>query len=399
MFKSKIYRIKIFTLLLFVFSLPFEYWDPYGIAYFFTVTKFVGLFYMLLSLFDLKENLRLKDTKTPVLILLLLWVLLFFQSVFNNKYNSPISIYNFSFFQNIILFWLLSNDLIKNNRLFKYLLVSLIAGVSLMGLLVSIGIGLDLSIDSELGSYRLTFFGSNPNGVGNLAAVALFFVLGMLLNKEEYFNNKTYYFALTIPNLLMLLSLSGSRGALVISLIGVIVIFFFQTKSLKKRILSIALGIIFLLFGFSKILESQVMQSRVALTTTEGSLGGREEIWRHALDIFYENPFFGVGTTGYYNEMVQRYGVYMDTHNLFLYFMVTGGVVALFLYLLFLRQLFLSAKKNYLHKKDVILYGLLLIYIFSVVKSGGAINSKLYWILASMVFGVGSSRYYIKRAY
>lgn len=155
---------------------------------------------------------------------------------------------------------------------------------------------------------------------------------------------------------------------------------------------------IFLLFGFSKILESQVMQSRVALTTTEGSLGGREEIWSHALDIFYENPFFGVGTTGYYNEMVQRYGVYMDTHNLFLYFMVTGGVVALFLYLLFLRQLILSAKKNYLHKKDVILYGLLLIYIFSVIKSGGAINSKLYWILASMVFGVGSSRHYIKLA-
>lgn len=375
--------------MLFVFSLPYEYWDPFGVASFFTVTKFSGLFYFGLSLLDIKNNFRLQAVMRPVLILLSLWLLLLLQGIVNYWHGTTLSVYSFTFLQNIVLFWLISNDLIRNDKLVNKLFLALITGVFLMATLASFGIGLSTETSSELGSSRLRFFGSNPNSVGNLAALALLFTLSIIIDKMKPFEKKGLLLVFTIPSFISVLSLSGSRGALVISFIGIFVLFLFQKISLSRKIIVLFLGSIFVAFTAIKVMESEIMQRRINLTTSEGSLGGREVIWKHALDVFYENPFFGKGNTGYQYEIIQRYGVYMDTHNLFLYFMVTGGIIALLLYVAFLSCLLNASRNHYKYRNNVLLYALLMVYLFSVFKSGGAINSKLYWLIVAIIYGTG----------
>jgi len=384
-----LYDIKIFFLILFVFSIPFEYWDPLGIAHFFTVTKFAGLLYFVFSLFDVKNNFTIKYIKTSVFILLYLWLFLLIQGIVNYWYGTTLSVFNFTFFQNIILFWLISNDLNRNPNIVKKIFLSLVISVFAMATLASLGVGLNTEIDSELGSYRLTFFGSNSNTIGNLASISLLFVLAMVINKRDYYGKKTLLLTLSIPSLISILSLSGSRGALFISFIGVVVLLVFQKVSLNRKLILLLVGSVFIFLAINEIMETEVMQRRISLTTSEGSIGGRDIIWKHALDIFYENPFIGVGNTGYQKEIIQRYGMYLDTHNLFLYFMVTGGIVALSLYMAFLFQLFQVSRIFFKYKNDVLLYAILVVYVFSVFKSGGAINSKLSWLLIAIVSGLG----------
>lgn len=386
---NKLYNIKTYSLILYVFSLPYDNWDPFGISNFFTVAKMAGLLYLLFSLFDIRNNFNFKFVKEPIIPLLTIWLLMFIQSVAHDKYEASSSVINFSFFQNIIMFWLISNDLIRNKKTARYLMLSLISGVFIMASLSSFGIGMDTNIDAEFGTYRLSFFGSNPNSVGNFGAVALFFALHMIISRRRYYGKKTLLLLLTIPSLLTLISLSGSRGALLITLIGIIFLFIFHKEKISKKIWIISIGVFFLMLSIPVLLESDMMKKRVETTTTEGSLGGRDQIWKHALDIFYENPLLGVGSTGYKFKIMEKSNSYVDTHNIFLYFMVTTGIVGLFLYLLFIYQLALSSFRLYKYQKEVFILVLLIIYLFLVFKAGGALNSKLYWLMAAIIYGTG----------
>ncbi len=387
---KNIERIRYFFLIVFIASLSFEYWDPLGISSFFTITKFFGLLYFLFSLFNIKKYFDLRYTKSPVVILLFLWVYLLVISVINLKPSTSLSILNFTFLQNIVLFWLISNDLIRKPNIKRILFLGLILSVISMSILIGFGIGLDIETD-QIGTTRLSFFGSNPNGIGNLAAIALFLTLHMLIYRRKYFGKITWLMLLTIPPLLNLISLSGSRGALIIALVGVLSLIILQRgNSIKKVVISVV-GLALIYFGIGVILESDVMRNRVLSSLEDGGLGGREIIWNHALEIFADYPFFGIGVSGYEYEMIKRMGVFMDTHNLFLYFMVTGGIIGISLYLLFVYRLLCKSIKYYKYENDALLLGILIIYIFSIVKSGGALNSKLFWILTAFIYGIGSS--------
>src|SRR5690606_2365955 len=98
-------------------------------ASFFTITKFTGLIYFGLSLIDFKKNFTIKFALTPVIILFSLWLFMLYQAIFNYWHGTTLSVYNFTFFQNIILFWLISNDLARNVNLLKQIFTALIFGV------------------------------------------------------------------------------------------------------------------------------------------------------------------------------------------------------------------------------------------------------------------------------
>lgn len=387
--RGLIYKIRIIALCLLLFSLPFEYWDPFGFREVFTVTKIAAVFYFFFSLFDIKSNFSVSQIKKPLFLLFGLWVLLFIQNVFNHWPGSKVSILNLSFLQNILLFWLVANDIIRNPLLFKKISLSFVFGVLLSGLLVNFGIGLNNEIDSELGTFRLYFFGSNPNTIGLLAAIALIFLINILLNWKSYYSKKTFLLLLGVPLLISLLSFSGSRGALFTAFIGITLLFLFQKTSLTKKFFFVIAGSVFIYFAASEIFQSSIMQSRLQDSIGLESLGGRKEVWNIALDVFYYNPLFGKGVTGYEYEVIQNIGFFMDTHNLFLYFMVSGGIVALVLYLMFIYNI---AKSSFLYARyynQTILFVLLIVYMSIVVKSGGAISGKISWLLTAIIYGTG----------
>ena len=385
----KLDKIRQIVLLLFVYSLPFEYWNPFGISSIFTISKSLGILYFILSTLNIKLFFTIKYVKKPITVLLIIWLLLLFQSIFNYWPGSKMSVYNFSFLQNIALFWLVSNDLIRNKRLLPKLFSTLLFGVLTMGVLISFGIGLDTSIDTELGTYRLSFFGSNPNTIGNLAAISLFLSGHMLLNRKKYFGNATLLVVLFIPVFLNLLIFSGSRGSAIISIASIFLLFLFKKENSFKRVFFVILGIGIVFFLLSKMMESELMANRLTTGLEEGGLGGRMEIWKAAFDIFLDYPFLGKGVTGFEYEMLNRYTLYMDTHNLFIYFMVTIGFIGLCLYIYILLMLTKSAFKYYKFQNDAVLISLLAIYLLLAFKSGDAINSKVLWLLTAFIYGAG----------
>jgi len=284
--KLSITKFKETTSLLFLFSLPFEYWDPFGVREFFTITKMLGFLYMGFSLFSFKSSFNIRFVKKPVVILLCLWLLLVFMTIFHNRYGNETTVFHATFLLNIILFWLLTNDLIRNKGLYKKFFASLIAGVLLMSVLIGFGFGLDSRVDEELGSFRVSFFGSNPNSIGNLAAISLFFAFHMFLMRSQYYGKLTLLILLSFPSLLSLSSFSGSRGSLLIVAVGIISLILFQKGSSTKRIVTLMVGVIFLYYGFNILIQSSILLSRLRETVETGTFGGRDEIWVQAWEIF-----------------------------------------------------------------------------------------------------------------
>lgn len=378
-------------LLIFIFSMPYESWDPFGIANFFTVTKMAGLLYFLLSFADLKANFKLGVVKKTLQILFLLWVWILLQSLFNYHSNTKVSLYSMSFFQNIVLFWLIANDIISGRAKVKQIYAMFALSVFVMSVLAKLEIGIDTELDIGGGLFRLRFFGANSNTIGNYCSIALILIAAMVLDKKEFYPKKTYLFLGMIPTILTMMALTGSRGALGMFFIGVSLLLLLRKTTPSNKVLIIFAGFFILLFSFNKIMESsRTMQNRLAKTTEGDTLGERGLIWNTALDIYSDYPFIGLGTTGYEKEMTQRYVRYMDTHNLFLYFMVTGGIVGLLIYLFFLRELFIGIRYIYKNSENVLPIALFMVYLFNAFKAGGIINSKLMWVLLAIIF---ASRY------
>lgn len=379
-----LYKFKIYSLLLFTFSLPFEYWDPLGVASFLTVTKIAGFAYFVTSLYSLSKSFDRKYVGSQIHILLLLWGLMSILSMVNYWSETTIPIFNFTFFQNIILFWLIATDIIYNRKLIVKIFLSFIIGVSLMAVLASFGIG--LGIEEDAGNSRLTFFGLNSNVVGALLSIAFLLILVFLFHKKKYIGNWAYLFLLAIPLILSLIGLTGSRGTLVVVVVGSMFFLITYNTSIVKKILMISAGAFVMLFAINIILDSEIMQKRLDKTTEEGSLGGREFIWENALELYMDRPVLGYGAVGYQKAYLIKHGKYNDTHNLFLYFLVTSGLVGFSLFMIFLFRVTKSAIYIFQKEKDILYLLLLVVYLITAFKAGGIINNKTMWLLLACIY-------------
>lgn len=379
--KDLLFNIKRNSLLLFVFSLPFEYWDPFGIASFFSVTKMAGFVYAGLAFFTIKDSFDLPIFK-HVRILLLLWVLLVLLSMFNYIGTNTASVLNFTLFQNIIFYWLIASDLKKGNIQIKTLMLCFVLSIVLMNILLTLGIGLGQEYEEEVS--RLTFFGNNPNTVGVLVSLTIVFAFYFILNPHKTFGKKGLFLVLALPAFINLLLLSASRGALITTGFSVVLMLLMNKTTPFKRIMQVGLLVIAASYFMQKLVESELIYKRMTQFIEEGNTAGRGEIWENVLDISYNRPVLGYGTTGFENEMKKIYGGNKDAHNLFLYILATTGVVGLSLFLYFL-YFHLKKSVHNLRHGDVLKMVLFIFYFTTVVKAGGAINNKLMWFLLAVI--------------
>jgi|SRR5690554_1608217 len=379
--RKQILKIKRITLLVFIFSLPFEYWDPFGIASFFSITKMAGFGYAALALLIGKESFDVSIFKF-VRLLLLLWVLMLILNMLNYIGTNTVNIFNFTFFQNILLYWLIASDLKKQYVHIKSLMLSFVLSIVLMSILLMFGIG--LGQEFEEGVSRITFFENNPNTVGVLAGLAIVFSLYFILNPIQTFQKKGALVLLALPGFVNLLLLSGSRGALLTTALSVIIMMVMNKSTPFKRLLQIGLLIVASSYFLDKLMESELMYKRITQSIEEGNTAGRGEIWEDVVEIWSNKPFLGHGATGFETEMTILYGGRKDAHNLFLYILVTTGFVGISIFLYFL---FFHIKKalQKLKQGDILKIIILVFYLTTVVKSGGVINNKLMWLLLAII--------------
>lgn len=178
------------------------------------------------------------------------------------------------------------------------------------------------SVESE----RLSVFGGGPNVFGRNMGVL--FICCMYLQDRW---GKALLFLPLAAMAVVLVLLSGSRGALLSTCTAILIYFACSHARFSKRIIIaliaiLVLGTIFLFTDVGSAALERFQHRVVDLTVEQGYSSGRDEIASDALEIANRNPAFGYGLAGFQ----WRTGTY--PHNLFLEILCDCGIVGLVLF-------------------------------------------------------------------
>jgi len=148
-----------------------------------------------------------------------------------------------------------------------------------------------------------------------------------------------------------------------------------------KKSVVIGIFLLCLLFFFKNFMPSTKLFER--FVKSNNVLGVRQDIWANALSIWSEQPF-GVGEKGYLDEMVRRYSMTWDTHNLFIYILVTGGIQSLILFFIYILILLKKAYKN-LKDGSTFPFIAFIVILLIAAKTGGVLTYLIMWYYFAVI--------------
>ena len=367
-------KVQNIALYLFFFSINFEVWDPFNTGGFFSVSKLTGLIYFLTILPDIKQFLDTKFIKPVLIPVWLFFVLLTVISLLNiNPISS--SFFDFSIFQNLLLFWILINHERRVPGILTRGLFSFALGSIALSLFYNFGIGVEYT------SGRVSLFGDNENTIGMRMSISV--IIFLITSVQNPFRLKKIRFLLiaAIPLMLKLMAESGSRVAFISFVLmftgGVLLI---KTKKTWYKVFVLVFGGILFAVIIQYVLSSEVLMVRLLKASEEGDLAGRDIIWQKIIPLIKDNPIFGVGKTGYVAYSKQVFYEPSSPHNVIIEILSYTGIVGLIAYLLFVIRSFLFGLKAYKFRKKILPL-LLLIPMAGYLLSGQILTNKLGWVI------------------
>lgn len=353
----------------------------------------------------------ISSAKTTMLILFLILIIFVGKLLIRNKVK--MSIYNFVFMLQIILFYFISkmtlNDInysilqlgfyvllplflgnqeINYKKLFKYILC----------FSVPIIFGLDKILEvTNVGLNQSDMYAVYAMCVPILASVIYFFYYMNKKNKIEWFLIllNIYYFIKTC--------LTAVRGFWLTGLVCIvlIMIFYFQYK-LKKKTYYISLGILIIFLLLCIIFMNPILDLMVYLTrdlfnieiglfiklqrlAQMGDLSnGRIEIYSTLLHLFKNYPLLGYG---FNSEPIITGGEISYAHNYIIQLLFEGGIVLAFypLYIT-IKGIVMIFKKNYYNLIEIpLVIFLISLSIPQSLLSGNCWKSFALWFTISML--------------
>lgn len=188
---------------------------------------------------------------------------------------------------------------------------------------------------------RLSVLGGGPNIFGR--------IMGFLMLAGLYFWSRKHLFWITLPTTIvagLLILLSGSRGALVASILATLTFFLFERIGLKRifSMMILITIILFSIFSFSSLanIVKEMIQSRIVdLMFEEVYTSGRVYLYSEALDMGMKNPISGSGLAAFPVKHDSAY-----PHNISLEIFAEGGCVGFLLFLIALLVFLKSLWKN-----------------------------------------------------
>ena len=271
---KKVQRLALYLL---IFSVNFEAWDPLNTNGFFSVSKLFGVIYLVTILPSLKEFLDVKSIGYVLNSIWIFFILLTIVSLSNINVISP-TFFNFSIFQNIILFWFLLNQERKEPGILEKGLIGFAMGSIVLAILFSLGFGI---FDDD---GRITLFGDNANIIGLRMAISIIFLLFFTFQNKFKQGKTKYLLILAVPVMLQLMAETGSRVAFISLASSLLVgLILFKTKHAWSKILSLAIGIGMLLGAWFIISQSEVLMLRLLKTQNDGNVGERGDIDRKSV--------------------------------------------------------------------------------------------------------------------
>jgi O-antigen ligase len=179
---------------------------------------------------------------------------------------------------------------------------------------------------------RFAASGFDPNDLGALLALALpmaWYLSSTVPSALWRWLNRLYFVAGTVAILL-----TGSRGAMLTTLVALLVVPFTLTQI--RRGVRIAAVMIMIATGITAVqFVPQQLFLRLSTTSSEfseGTLNNRLRVWKAGLAEVPGRPLHGYGPAGWYPALGHRIGN-VAPHSTWLAVLVEQGIVGLLLYL------------------------------------------------------------------
>lgn len=314
--------------------------------------------------------------------LILVLITLFISSIIYSEINSVGDPYfNTKFLGSIILFIVFIQTFTSNPQLCYNCIIIYSVTLSLIAICCVLGIIPNI-VDYSNG--RLIIFGENPNSYSSRIFLAVFSIFYIVTENKKRLNSFRYILMLFIPSLLMLTLLSGSRGSVLILLVGLVIMLLFSPLQKFNKIFLMIIIVLCVILGIIYVLNDEFLYERLIQSVSEGKTSGRGEIWLNALSVFADYPIIGVGENGYHIEMINRFNESRDAHNIFIYLLCSGGVIGCILFLYCIILVLINCYRNTNNSIYPLIIILSLILLMS--KTGGVMTYIVMWYFMAIAY-------------
>jgi O-antigen ligase len=291
-----------------------------------------------------------------------------------------------------VLVFLAAGNLMRDERVARRALVTLVAACSIRAALPLLGFGRTTSA-VWTGGERISALGQNANSAAMILAAGLVALIGLTLMHRR----RTLKGLVVAGGLGVLIGTAiletGSRGGLA-ALLGGVMVLALAADTWQQRLRNGAIAVLTILVLTFAALQLPVMKNRLRDAATTGNLAGREQLFPALWNMFLEKPVLGWGPITNNYELALRVGERdrgsRAAHNLILELLSAGGLV---LAIPFFIGAWLSVRGAWQARRGEhgVLPLALLCSLFLANMSGEWGASKLLWLV--LAYAVVSGRW------
>jgi O-antigen ligase len=373
-------RLQRIALFFFFFSINFEMWDPFSTNGYFSLSKLVGLFYLLVMIPTIL-NFRTPDKFKPILRPIWFFFLILTVVSLLHIQTDNLKFIDFTILQNIVLFWILINHEHNDNLVLERSLLGFAAGSIALAVLFNLDIGLDFDPVSN----RYSIFGDNANNIGIRMSISLIIIPLTIMQNKLNHGKARFLLFIGVPFIFNAMIATGSRVSFIAFLLSYIFyIVLYESKSRWSKVILVMFGVLILIYIWQVLLRSEEITQRLIQSFREGDLSERDVVWKGVLPIWAKNPIFGVGKTGYEYITFNAFGREVSPHNVLLEVLCLTGIAGLIFYLIFLYRIVHISFQTRKYNK-FLLSILLLIPVLGLLLSAQLLQVKIGWIIFAYV--------------
>lgn len=290
--------------------------------------------------------------------------------------------------QMVTLFWI-SYNLFRHERVVKEALLVLSAGCVVLSVLQVSG-----SAANAVAGGRVSALSQDANSLGSMLGIGLLSLMGLAYGRASEEGNIGWPAWVGFASLAAGIVLSGSRGAFVALVAGIVCLAARPGHSAVRVKIWIATVFALLVLVVSAY-QNDAVRMRWERTFSEGHMSGRENIMPEAWRMFIEAPISGWGPGNHIIELGSRFGRKpLDTHNGYLWVLTETGLAGAIPYF-FALWLCLRSAWRARHGPEGSLPLALLVCAFLINMSITWHFRKVLWLV--LAYGVASESLLSKR--
>lgn len=270
----------------------------------------------------------------------------------------------------------------------KKSLLILLFGCATLGMLLLFGIGSVTDRDDG----RMTIEGANANEVGMVLGLGLVALVGYIFGQQGH--SVLMRLSLWGSSWVLLIAVvsTGSRGAMLASLAGLLAWgLFSKTRNVQSRLKMFLLAILSVVVLVGVVYSSESARMRWEDSIGKGNTAGRDRIFTASWEMFLDRPVAGWGPVTYGYELGSRTGkYYRGAHNLYLFLLIETGLLGATPIFCAFWLCLRTAWKNRSGAYGVLPF-VLLVFMLVANMSGDWLDRKLLWITLAYAMASGQS--------